>query len=90
MALSVILINPTSSKNTHMLYDSESQSSILQGTQEEMFQWKHSMETAQQQVANIEHLNALKEQYLQQLLEGGNTKEQAELFLKKQMPFLYQ
>lgn len=90
MALSVLLINPQSSKNTHMLYDSESQSSILQGTQEEMFQWKHSMETAQQQVANKEHLNALKDQYLQQLLEGGNTKDEAELFLQKQMPFLYE
>lgn len=83
--LSVLQIAPD---EQYALYDGES--AIMTGTEEECFFFKDGIETAQQQVAVHTHLEALRRKYIVMLMQGGHTEEEANEFLKKRMPKLYE
>ncbi|HNU14050.1 MAG TPA: hypothetical protein PKI55_06275 [Chitinophagaceae bacterium] len=87
MALSVLQLAPTSSD--HVLYCSDQKKAILCGTQAEMFDWKHKMEEAQQQIENRLYLDRLREDRKELLINCGHSKESATDFLKQQMPYLF-
>lgn len=74
----------------HGLFDSSKDKIILSGTLPEMEEWKHLLETIEQDQQNRDHFQQLREKYLTQLVEGGNSTEQATAFLKDRMPFLFQ
>lgn len=87
MALSVLKIRI--GENSHGLYDSAQQKIIMTGLQEELFEWKHKIESSDQQAANKEYLDNLCKERIDMLVLGGNTPEQATEFLKTYMPFLF-
>lgn len=73
----------------HMLWDSDSKSCLLTGSLPEMESWKHRIEEAQQIEANDEHFENLRTEYADMLVKGGNSPEQADIFLRNKMPYLY-
>lgn len=85
MALSIL----TCGGNTYGLYNSETSTFMMIGSEKEMERWKHAIELQEQRVDNRKHFDELREQYIQQLTAGGNTHDEAVGFLKKQMPFLW-
>lgn len=85
MALSILMVGSES----YGLFDSETDRFLMIGTEKEMEYFKNMMEELQQARLNKEHFAELKEQYINQLVAGGNTNEQAEKFLKQRMPFLF-
>lgn len=89
MALSVLTISHEHPKS-HILYSSDTETAIMVGTEDAMYAMKHEIEDAEQQADNREHLKKLKEKYLSMITSSGKTIEEANEFLKKQMPFLYE
>lgn len=87
MALSVIPITPT---GEYILYDSESKCAIIAGSQDECFDWKHTIEYAEQQTANRQYFDDLRKERVEILVASGHSTKTAEDFLKKQMPYLYE
>lgn len=71
------------------LYDSRLKGLILQGTEEEMYSWKHKMEDAEQKQSNREWLDEVRSERVALLVTGGYTNEQATEFLQKTMPYLF-
>lgn len=86
MSLSVLKIG----YGKFCLYDSKKEECILEGDQESMFKWKHIIEEYQQSKSNFEHMAKLKQERLNILISGGNSEDEANNFLKQQMPFLYE
>ena len=89
MALSVLSLGLTTGPATHMIWDSNTQSCCLTGTQEELFGIKHKMETAEQQAANREWAKQFREEMRNYLIAAGNSPEDTDTFLKSKMPYLY-
>jgi len=87
MALSVLTIG--TGKNSHGIWDSKTETLLMTGEKREMFDIKHIIERMEQNADNKEHFEKLKEEYIQIMVEGGNTPEAAEGLLKSKMPFLY-
>lgn len=87
MALSVIRIGY--GENSHGLYCSTAKSIILVGQEDEISHTKNIIEEAQQQADNKEYMDILREERMNLLISGGNSHEDAEQFLKKQMPYLW-
>lgn len=88
MALSVLRVRNTG-PNTHILWSSETQTAMLKGTEDEMFDMKQAMETKEQQADNEAHRKMLLDKYLSMLTSGGHTIEEATNFLTAQMPKLF-
>lgn len=89
MALSTLKIG----HNRYGLWDSQQKRYVLvEKTSEGASWWKNVIEESQQQQANKEHFERLKTHYIKVLTApgSGNTMEQANEFLKSQMPFLYE
>ncbi len=87
MALSVLTIG--TGKNSHGIWESETETLLMTGEKREMFDIKHIIEQMEQNAANKEHFEKLREKYIKIMVEGGNTPEAAEGLLKSKMPFLY-
>lgn len=88
MALSVLRIGAGYDK--FGLYDSTTESFIMSGlSQDELYEWKHRIESAEQNEAIKLDMNSLRERWIVLLVKGGNTEQEANTFLKSQMPFLY-
>lgn len=88
MALSVIKSGP--GYKGYGLYDSKKERFLLTGTSEEMFDWKHRIETREQNADNQAYFHTLRQEWIDLLVKGGNTEYEAELFLKQNMKFLYE
>lgn len=88
MALSIIRVGE--GYNKYGLYDSGSQTFLIQGTMDEVFAFKHDVEQRQQAQDNARYAASLRVKWVSLLMQAGNTYEQADQFLKKQMPFLYE
>lgn len=88
MALSVLRLAPTATD--HVLYCSEQQKAILAGSEQEMYEWKHTLEEAQQQTENRLYMDQLREERKALLISCGHSEETAVKFLKEQMPYLFQ
>ena len=86
MILSILQISPN---EQFALYDCEQQEVLMTGPYEEVADFKHGIEQSEQITANANHLEGLKDKYINMLISGGHTKEEATLFLKKTMPKLY-
>lgn len=89
MALSTLKIG----HNRYGLWCSEQRRYVLvEKTSEGVAWWKNVIEESQQQQANKEHFERLKNHYLKVLTApgSGNTMEQATEFLKSQMGFLFE
>ena len=86
--LSVIQIGH--GEKSHGLYSSLTKSIVLSGLKDELFEWKDKIETAQQQADNKEYMRTIREERIALLVGAGNTTEEAELFLQKQFPYLYE
>ena len=87
MALSVLRINY--GYEGYGLYDSITETFLLKGTQEELFDWKHLMEEVEQQKSNEKYLQKLKSKYRNLLIKAGHTEQTADKFLKEKIPGLY-
>lgn len=87
MALSVLTLRL--GEKSHGLYDSVQAKFIMAGTQDELYEWKHKIETEEQQAANKDYMDNLLKERTDMLILGGNTPEQATEFLKTYMPFLF-
>ena len=87
MALSVLQLAPTATD--HVLYCSQQKKAILSGPPDEMFEWKHKMEEAEQQAENRQYMDQLREERKALLIACGHSEEVAISFLKKQMPYLF-
>jgi hypothetical protein len=85
MALSVLSLVG----NDYGLYDSEKKRIVMKGTEEDMFNWKHIMEAAVQQVENRRYMDELRRERTLLLVNAGYGQEEATAFLKKQMPYLW-
>lgn len=85
MALSILWCGAL----VYSLFDSKTNRIILTGTSDEMDYWKNLIEVQEQVEANKKHFEKLREQYIEQLVGGGNTHAQAEEFLKSKMSFLF-
>lgn len=86
MTLYVLKIGP---EDSYGLYNADDQTCMLKGKEEEMYEWKHKMETEEQNAANSEYMKNLLKERVGMLVSAGNSHEQAEVFLKKTMPYLY-
>ena len=89
MAYSILSIGRISGRETHIIWDSDTESCILKGTQDELFDIKHKMETAEQNAANAEWAKQFREEMRQYLVASGNSLEDTDNFLKSKMPYLY-
>lgn len=87
MALSVLQIPPY---GPYVLYDSVSGKALLEGNEDELYEWKHLMENAEQQASNRVWMDQLREERLKLLVDCGCTQERAEAFLRDKMPYLFQ
>lgn len=85
MALSVLKIGDG---DCYCLFSGDT--ALIAGSEDEMYAWKETIERAEQQKDNREYMDNLKKERLAMLIEAGNSPEQAEQFLKKQMPYLFQ
>jgi fructose-bisphosphate aldolase class 1 len=88
MAYSILSIYPE--KDIYMVYCSIKSSVILTGQFKECETFKHIEENAEQQTAVHTHLEGLRRRYVVMLMQGGHTEEEANIFLKKRMPKLYE
>jgi len=87
MAYSVLRLS--NSGGDHILYDSNRQQAILSGEEQEMYDWKDKLESAEQLADNAAYMNNLRQERLTMLISSGHTEETAEAFLRKEMPYLY-
>lgn len=88
MAYSVLTLRY--GKNSHGIYCSAKGKVILAGTEDEMWAWKHLIDEKERVRDNTEYMLKLREERIQILVDGGNTREEAEQFLKNHMNYLYE
>lgn len=86
---SILTLNP-GKQLSHGLYNAETRSIDMVGSETELEQWKHRIESQEQEAQNKAHFAKLREEYLQLLVAGGNTPKMAEKFLRNRMPYLFQ
>lgn len=87
--MSVLSVLQLAPNGEYILYDEETKTAILSGTQEEIFEWKNSMEAASQMAANRIYFDQLRKERLELLIASGHSLESAENFLKQNMSYLY-
>lgn len=88
MALSVLPL--TSDGKACGLYDSTKERFILKGTRKELYAWKDRIERREQHKDNADYRESLRQEWIDLLIKSGNTEEEANNFLKTQMPYLYE
>ncbi len=87
MAYSVLSIAPGTAEK--VLYCSIKQKAILSGSEQEMFDWKHTMEDAEQVKENQLYFDELREQRLALLVSCGHSADSATEWMKEHMPYLF-
>lgn len=87
MAYSVL---HTGKDNDCMIWCSKRQSAILHGPEKEMYDFKEFLERGEQVASDDKHFASLKNKYIDLLVAGGHSRKEANEFLVKEMPFLYE
>lgn len=87
MALSILRIGY--GEKSHCLYESGKEQVLMIGLEDEVTEWKHIIENYEQEQANKEYFDQLRAQRISLLVKAGNSPEQAETFLRAQMPYLF-
>lgn len=87
MALSVLQIGPNSG---YCLFDSEANRTIMKGSETEIYEAKHTIETGEQMKATKAHYKYLRRKYTRLLMSAGYNRKEANRYLCKEMPFLFE
>ena len=87
MSYSILQLAPC---GEYILYCSEQKKGILMGSQSEMEDWKHTIESMEQAAANREYFDQIREERTAMLISAGHTQQSATDFLKQNMSYLFQ